>query len=350
MAPKKQSKKDKASASSSKPKKRNPGMDGQEQKTATKASSGKKKAWGKDRGKNKDNEDDDDARGARRTLKPVRIKLNREGRDAILDILHQLHVAGADDGAEDDNDDSEEEDDEEEAEEQGQDSNSASEAESEKGSDPVEVDNSDGDSDFSDRRGQDGFEYDGSFGDMANLMSGLVVNETTLPTDGSDEAVLSIPGGNTTASKASKGSGETRGRSACDQGSGDDSSKSPMVAPGMKRPQGQVKNPLLSGSGTGSGKGSLRSNVTREKLLASMVHEDRKVSREEHRGKGMVPSAAIAAASTKGGGPVGGVDRGYQRPDPPDAGKGNEKVRLEVCGANKKTGAPDLNGKKVRVC
>lgn len=101
MAPKGKSKKDKDSTTGKK-KKAKPGLDGQKQKKSAKAASSKKKAWGKDKGKN---EDDAENEGGGRALKPVRIKLDQEGRDAILDILHQLHVEGAEDGAKDDDDD-----------------------------------------------------------------------------------------------------------------------------------------------------------------------------------------------------------------------------------------------------
>ncbi|CAM9576881.1 unnamed protein product [Ectocarpus sp. 4 AP-2014] len=326
MAPKK-SKKDKKSGESSsssgrkKDKKPKSGPDGTEpKKKGDKAPSRKNKAWGKSKAKNKDG-DDDNTRGG--GLKPVRIKLDKEGQDAILDILHKLHVAGAEDGAEDETDgsdeDSEEDDEEEEEEEDG--GSGDSEEGSEGGSDAdVEID---------DRQGHGDFEYDGSFGDMANLMSGLVVND-------------SAPAESAVSKEASKSSAGN-------------SPPMPGATKERQQQQEQVKNPLLGGSGgTSSGSGSAskraaRSNVTREKLLASMVQEDRKTSKQAPREAGGVSSAAIHAASTVGGGPVSvAVARGYQRPDPPGAGKGNDKVRLEVCGESKKTGAPDLNGKKAR--
>lgn len=73
-----------------------------------------KKVWGKDAaGKKSKNDENEDARGARGALKPVKVKLDKEGRDTILDILHQLHVAGSNDvaqeGADDDTDDEDEE-------------------------------------------------------------------------------------------------------------------------------------------------------------------------------------------------------------------------------------------------
>lgn len=343
MAPKK-SKKELA-AGSSKKKKAKPGLDGQKPKKGEKAPSRKNKAWGKSKVKNRD-DGDGSAGGARSGLKPVRIKLDKEGRDVILDILHKLHVAGAGDGAEDDTDGSDEDEDDEEDEEEGssdEDSEDASEAD-------VEVDDSDGgggdDEDFVDRRGHGDFEYDGSFGEMANLMSDLVVNEAALPA-AAEPASSSGKGLGEEAHLASAGPAKS--------GSGSSKINSPPTTAAKKRQeQEQIKNPLLGGSSGGSSssasKGAARSNVTREKLLASMVQEDRKTSREAQRGVGAVPSAAIHAASTVGGGAVSGAAaaRGYQRPDPPGAGKGSDKVRLEVCGENKKTGAPDLNGKKVR--
>ncbi|CAN0139932.1 unnamed protein product, partial [Hapterophycus canaliculatus] len=243
------------------------------------------------------------------------------------------------DGSDDDDNENEEEDeeDEEEDEEDEEDesgSSDESEEDSGEGSEGEDagigdVDGSDERGDFSDRKGHGDFEYDGSFGDMANLMSGLVINDAALPPP------------------PPTGSGGRTGETA---------PPSAGVTPAEQQRQEQVKNQLLRGPGGGasttsrSSKGAARSNVTREKLLASMVQEDRKTSREAPRGTGGVPSAAIHAASTVGGGPVGGATaRGYQRPDPPGAGKGNEKVRLEVCGENKKTGAPDLNGKKMLV-
>ncbi|CAM9970617.1 unnamed protein product, partial [Ectocarpus fasciculatus] len=331
MAPKK-SKKDKKSGESSssssrkKDKKPKPGPDGKEpKKKGDKAPSRKNKAWGKSKAKNKDGDDDDNTRGG--GLKPVRIKLDKEGRDAILDILHKLHVAGAEDGAQDETDgsdeDSEEGDEDQEEDGGSGDSEEGSEGGSEAG---VEID---------DRQGHGDFEYDGSFGDMANLMSGLVVND-------------SAPAGSAVSIETSKPSA---GNSLPMPGATKERQQ-------QQQQQEQVKNPLLGGSGgTSSGGGgggaskrAERSNVTREKLLASMVQEDRKTSRQAPREAGGVSSAAIHAASTVGGGPVSGaVARGYQRPDPPGAGKGNDKVRLEVCGESKKTGAPDLNGKKARI-
>ena len=354
MAPKK-SKRGSASGSSTK-KKAKPGLDGQKpKKKGEKAPSRKNKAWGKSKVKNKDDDGSSSAGGARSGLKPVRIKLDKEGRDVILDILHKLHVAGEGDGAEDgtdgsdEDDDDEDDDDEEEGSSSDEDSEDASDAD-------VEVDDSDGGGDvedFSGRQGHGDFEYDGSFGDMANLMSDLVVNEEALPAAANGKPASSSAG----ATSASKGSDEReRAASAGPTKSSSGSRKSPPTTGAKTRQeQEQVSNPLLGGSsssssGRSASKGAARSNVTREKLLASMVQEDRKTSREAQKGVGAVPSAAIHAASTVGGGAVSGAAaaRGYQRPDPPGAGKGNDKVRLEVCGENKKTGAPDLNAKKVR--
>ncbi|CAN0267513.1 unnamed protein product, partial [Ectocarpus sp. 12 AP-2014] len=327
MAPKK-SKKDKKSGESSssssrsrkKDKKPKSAPDGKEpKKKGDKAPSRKGKAWGKSKAKNKEG-DDDNTRGG--GLKPVRIKLDKEGRDAILDILHKLHVAGAEDGAEDETDGSDEDSDEDDEDEEEDGGSGDSEEGSEGGSHvDVEID---------DRQGHGDFEYDGSFGDMANLMSGLVVNDSTPA-----ESEVSLE-----ASKSSTGN----------------SLPMPGATKERQQQQEQVKNPLLGGSGgTTSGSSSAskraaRSNVTREKLFASMVQEDRKTSKQAPREAGGVSSAAIHAASSVGGGPVSGaVARGYQRPDPPGAGKGNDKVRLEVCGESKKTGAPDLNGKKASI-
>eukprot|EP00752_Nemacystus_decipiens_P002894 g2693.t1 len=346
MAPKK-SKKSKAK----------PRLDGQKlKKKGEKAPSRKTKAWGKSSVKNKD-DDASGARGARSGLKSVRIKLDKEGRDVILDILHRLHVAGAGDSAKDGTDGSDE-DDEEEGE------SSSSDEESEDASDAdVEVEDSDSDGggdreDFSDRQGHGDFEYDGSFGEMANLMSDLVVNEEALPAAANDKSASSSAAGSASTSKGSDERARTPSAVPAKTSSG--GRKSPPTTGAKKwQDQGQMNNPLLRGSGGGgssttttasANKGAGRSNVTREKLLASMVQEDRKASREAQRGAGAVPSAAIHAASTVGGGAVSGVAaRGYQRPDPPGAGKGNDKIRLEVCGENKRTGAPDLNGKKMLV-
>lgn len=370
MAKKNKDAKKTTDSSGKRSKKGKPAAEGKAQKKGAKAPSAKKKAWGKDKGKNDDRDDEQNAGGARRALKPVRIKLDKEGRDAILDILHQLHVAGGENGAdEDDSEDSE--DSEEDSEDEGGDgrgregessseegTEEGTEEGSEDGSEPVEVDDSDGDGDVFDRQGHGDFEYDGSFGDMANLMSGLVVNETPLPGDANKNSSKKEPRASTTSSaipsKNTEGPGEPRGASGSNDGGSVGTSSSPHVTASKKGTAGPARSKLLGGNRTSSSsslnsKGALRSNVTREKLLASMVQEDRKVSKEEQRGKGGVSSAAIAAASTIGGGPVGGARSGYQRPDPPAAGKGNEKVRLEVCGENKKTGAPNLNGKKVRV-
>lgn len=348
MAPNNNSKKGKASGGSStskKSKKDGSKLDGQK---ASKGASRKK--WGKDRGKTKGDQDGDSG-GGTRGLKPVRIKLGKDGQDAILDILHRLHVAGAGDGAGDDaseydSDDGSDYDEEEgEEEEVGTDSDDREE-ESEDGSEAeLDVD------DLAPRQGQGDFEYNGSFGQMANLMSGLVVNESTVPTNGEHDkdSAASLAGkkGSPT-NKAGKSSGVPEGKSASGRGGSSSNSSSPAVTTGKTRPQESPKNVLLQGGASGSAKGALRSTVTREKLLASMVDEDRKAARDEKYGKGGVPSAAIAAASTVGGAPVG-ADRGYRRPDPPAARKGNNKVRLVVCGEHKKTGAPDFNGKKVRV-
>lgn len=363
MAPKGKSKKDKGSTTGKK--KAKAGLDGTKKHKSAKATSSKKKAWGKVKGKN---EDDAENEGGGRALKPVRIKLNQEGRDAILDILHQLHVDGAEDGAKDDDDDSEddeeeEEEDQEEEEMEEEGDNSSNDDDSggeEDGSDALEIDDSDGDDDggFPETQGYGNFEYDGTFGDMANLMSDLVVNETALPSDatnGDETKALDGHGGSPTASKKLPGSHEPGAGSRSEQGRSTRQKGTQASTVSGKTPQqGLVENALLRGSGgtdksASSAKKALRSNAAREKLLAFMVQDDRKVSRQERPGAGGVPSAAIVAASTVGGGPVGGGSGGYQRPDPPGAGAGNDKVRLEVCAENKKTGAPDLNGKKVRV-
>lgn len=357
MAPKGKVKKDKGSTTGKK-KKAKSGLEGQKKTKTAKGTSTKKKAWGKDKGKNEDNDDNE---GGGRALKPVRIKLDHEGRNAILDILHQLHVDGAEDGAKDGDDDSEDEDEEEEEEDEEEEeeavnSSSGDDSGEEDGSDAVEIDDSDGDSDGG-FPGHGDFEYDGTFGDMANLMSDMVVNETALPSDaanGDETKARDRKGGAATPSSKPSGSGEPGGASRSEQGRSTRKKDSQASTVSGKTPQqGLVDNTLLGGSGT-TGKSAssvkkdaLRSSVTREKLLASMVQEDRKVSKQERPGTGGVPSAAIKAASTVGGGPVG--DSGYRRPDPPGAGSGNDKVRLAVCAEKKKTGAPDLNGKKVRV-
>lgn len=346
MAPKKSKKEKNAESSGKKKKKAKLGLKSQESKKDSKATKGRaEKRWGKNKGKNEDADGDNGATGVRCGLKPVRVKLDKEGHDTIIDILHQLHVAGAGDSAQDDDDD-DETDSEDEAEE-WRSGSSESEEESEDAS--VEVDDSD-DDEFAGKRGHGDFEYDGTFGDMANLMSDLVVNEAALSTGGNGDR------GKTTAEKGASraitdGSGEAVGATPASRKNG-----SPPAATAGKKQQSQERNPLLGGNGTAGGsraKEALRSNVAREKFLASMVQEDRKVSREEQWGKGgggMPISAAIAMASSIGGGTVSAAAaaRGYRRPDPPGAGKGNDKVRLEVCGENKKTGTPDLNGKKVR--
>ncbi|CAB1110716.1 unnamed protein product [Ectocarpus sp. CCAP 1310/34] len=304
MAPKK-SKKDKKSGESSsssrkKDKKPRLGPDGKEpKKKGDKAPSRKNKAWGKSNAKDKDGNDDHTRGGG---LKPVRIKLDKEGRDAILDILHKLHVAGAEDGAEDETDGSEGSDEDSEEDDEHEEENDGS-GDSEEGSGG----GSDADVEIDDRQGHGDFDYDGSFGDMANLMSGLVVNDSAPA-----ESAVSMEASNLSAGNSLPMPGATKER---------------------QQQQEQVKNPLLGGSGgTSSGSGSAskraaRSNVTREKLLASMVQEDRKTSKQVPREAGGVSSAAIHAASTVGGGPVSGaVARGYQRPDPPGAGKGNDKI------------------------
>ena len=358
MAPKGKSKKDKGSTKGKK--KAKTGLDGTKKNKSAKATTSKNKAWGKGNDKNEDAAENE--RGGR-ALKPVRIKLDQEGRDAILDILHQLHVDGAEDGAKDDDDDSDddEEEEEEEVEEEGDDSSNDDDSdEEEDGSDAVEIDDSDGDDDggFHATQGHVDFEYDGTFGDMANLMTDLVVDETALPSDatnGGETRARDGHGGSPAASKNLPGSDDPGAGSRAEQGRSTRKKGAQASTVSGKTPrQGLVENTLLRGSGStgksaSSAKKSLRSNATREKLLASMVQDDRKLSRQEGTGAGGAPSAAIVAASTVGGGPVGGGSGGYQRPDPPGAGAGNDKVRLEVCAENKKTGAPDLNGKKVRV-
>lgn len=348
MAPKKSKKEKNADSSSKKKKKAKLRLKSQESKKDSKATKGRaEKRWGKNKGKNEDADGDNGAMGVRRGLKPVRVKLDKEGHDTIIDILHQLHVAGAEDSAQDDDDDDDDDEtDSEDEVEEWRSGSSESEEESEDAS--VEVDDSD-DDEFAGKRGHGDFEYDRSFGDMANLMSGLVVNEAALSTGGNADR------GKTTAEKGASrvltdGSGEAVGATPASRKNG-----SPPAATAGKKQQAQERSPLLGGNGTAGGsraKGVLRSNVAREKFLASMVQEDRKVSREEQSGKGgegMPVSAAIAMASSIGGGAVSAAAaaRGYRRPDPPGAGKGNDKVRLEVCGESKKTGTPDLNGKKV---
>lgn len=222
------------------------------------------------------------------------MKLDKEGRDTILDILHQLHVAQDDadgdesDSEDDDNgDESEEEDSEtdfdEKLEDDGEDCH---------GDDNVE------------KQGHGDFEYDGSFGELANHLSDLMINDS--PVDGN---------------------------------------KNGDAADGQSKVSTKSKSPTTDRKpSSGSAKCALRSNVTREKLLATMVQEDRKIAREERGAPEGLSSAVIAAAA------VGAtcVKGNYRRPDPPSGGgKGNDKVRLEVCAENKKTGAPDLNGKKV---
>lgn len=359
MAPKGKSKKDKGSTTGKK--KAKSGLDGQEQKKTTKVASTKKKAWGKDKGIHEDN---DDIEGAGHALKSVRIKLDQEGCNAILDILHQLHVDGAEDGAKDDDDDSEDENEEEEEDddegEQEEQNSSGDDSGEEDRSDAVEIDDSDGDGDegFPGKQGHGDFEYDGTFGDMANLTSDMVVNDTALPSDATngDETKARDPSGVATTSKKLPGSDEPGGASRSGQGRSIREKDIEAATVSGKTPQqGLVQNALLGGSGatgkitSSANKGALRSKVAREKLLASMVQEDRKLSKQERPGIGGVPSAAIKAASTVGGSPVGGGVSGYRRPDQPGAGSGNDKVRLVVCAEKKKTGAPDLNGKKVRV-
>lgn len=347
MAPKKSKKEKSGDSRSKKKKKAKLRLKGQKEnkkdRTATKGKA--EKAWGKNKSKKEDADGDNGVTDARRGLKPVRVKLDKEGHDTIIDILHQLHVAGAEDSAEDDDDD-DESNTEDEVEEF---SSGSSESDEESEDASVEVDDSD-DDEFVEKRGHGDFEYDRSFGDMANLMSGLVVNEAALPTGGDGGR------GKTTAEKGASraiadGSGEAMGATPASKRCGN-----PPAATAGKKQQAQERNPLLGGNVTAGGsraKEALRSNIAREKFLASMVQEDRKVSREEQSGKGgggMPVSAAIAIASSIGGGAVSAAAaaRGYRRPDPPGPGKGNDKVRLEVCGENKKTGAPDWNGKKVK--
>lgn len=291
----KKSQKDRVSKDNGgKKKKTKSGLDGQKLKKTTKGTS-RKNAWGKDKNKGRD-DGGGDAKGVRRGLRPVRIKLDQEGRDAILDIMHKLHVSGARDDAVDDDDD----DDHDDKEDNGDD----------------DEEDDDEDSDIDDDCDVN-LEFDGTFAKMANLLSDVELNDEAIPVETPPSGAAQVK----SAQNVVKRENEKRGNDQIGGGSSRGHSSSP--------------------------KGILRSNTAREKLLASMVKEDRKVSRDEDRNKGAVPAAAIAAASVVGGGSVEAAARGYQRPDPPVPGTGNDKVRLAVCGEKKKTGAPDLNTKKV---
>lgn len=273
------------------------------------------KAWGKDRGSraNKD-ADDEPTRAARGALKPVKLKLDSEGRDTILDILHQLHVAGMDDGAQDDDTDEIGSESEEEESEEG-DAEDSSETDDD-GDDDADVDADDKDVGV---KGHGDCEYDGSFGDMANLLSGLTVNESDLSGDSDGEARNST-GTMKTGNNQNKTSDEISS----------ETGKSPSTSKRKSTPS-RIK-------------GALRSNVTREKLLATMIEEDRKLAKEERRrAPPQGSSSAVIAAAAVG---ATSVSDKYRRPDAP-SGNGSDKVRVEVCAENRKTGAPDLNGKKV---
>lgn len=309
MAPKKSQKDRGSKDNGGKKKKAKSGSDGQKLKKTPKGTS-RKNAWGKDKNKGTGDDGGGDAKGVRHGFKPVRIKLDQEGRDAILDIMQQLHVAGARDDAVDDDDDGDDDHDGEE--ETGDDD--------EEDNNDEEDDDDDGDIDDDDDVGP---ELDGTFAKMANLMSDVVLNDEVIPAEtGKSRTPPSRAAQVKPADNGFKQQNEQRGN---DQLRGNSS-------------RGQSSSP----------KGLLRSNTAREKLLASMVKEDRKVSRDKDRNRGAVPAAAIAAASVVGGGSVEAAARGYQRPDPPVPGAGNDKVRLAVCGEKKKTGAPDVNAKKVR--
>lgn len=305
MAPKKSQKDRVSKDNGGKKKKAKSGSDGQKLKKTPKGMS-RKNAWGNDKNKGRGDDRGGDAKGIRRGLKPVRIKLDQEGRDAILDIMQQLHVAGDRDDAVDDDDDDADYDDKEDNGDDGEEDN---------GDDDEEDDDGDGDID----EGYDvGLELDGTFAKMANLLSDVVLNDEAIPAETSPLRAAQVK----STDNVVKRQNEKRGNDQHGGGSSRGHSSSP--------------------------KGLLRSNTAREKLLASMVKEDRKVSKDEDRNKGTVPAAAIAAASVVGGGSVESAARRYQRPDPPVPGTGNDKVRLAVCGEKKKTGVPDLNTKKVR--
>lgn len=271
-----------------------------------------KKAWGKDAGKQKQ---DDSPRAARGALKPVKVKLDEQGRDTILDILHQLHVAGMDDGVQgadeaDDDHPSVEEDGEQllESEE------TVDEADSE-------------DEDMDGAIYAESTEFDGSFAEMANLMSGMVVNEEDLRRDDNDTTSSDI--------------GKEGARLDLNHGNNTPGN------PGRKAANSPENISGADDLGSGS-KALLPSKLTREELLAVMVAEDRKLAKEERAKSGVrtekMKTAVAAATATSRG--FAGVGR--ERASAND-GVMSEKVRLELCVEHKKTGAPDLNTKKVKL-
>lgn len=250
----------------------------------------------------------------------MKLKLNKECGDTILDILHKLHVASMDDddGGQDDADDDEDESesDEEQGVGEGEDGSGTDES-GEDSTDDSSEEGDDGDGqDAQNSQGHGDFEYDGSFGVMANQLSDLTVNDSLISAD----------------------RGTTDGQSSKNESMKKAKKNAASEAPNSEQSRMTDKKSPSSGIV----KKALRSTVTREELLATMVREDRKLAREE-RGEPEGLSSAVVAAAAVGATSVKG---NYRRPDPP-SGRGNDKVRLEVCAENKKTGAPDLNGKKV---
>lgn len=279
----------------SKPKKDKPAPSNQKNAGAP------KKAWGKKSSTDKQG----DVHTAQKTLKSVKVKLDKEGRDTILDILHRLHVIGVNDGA----------------------SDSGSSHNGDLQEDTFsEDDNNDGADDGADAEDEESedmetLDRDSSFAKMANLMCGLAVNETDICSGGGEEFEASAENDSGKASHDSSASCNeavtSTPRSRCDNGQGEQPAKR-----------------ILS------------TNVTRKSLLAAMVAEDRQSAKERRR-KSEVPSAAIAAAAVGASSMVRTATRARVPPLDTSRSNGNEKVRLEVCTAKKRTTIPNLESKKV---
>ncbi|CAM9910316.1 unnamed protein product [Choristocarpus tenellus] len=253
----------------------------------------KVKAWGK--GTEGSGRGGAEERAARGALKPVKLDLDKEGRDAILDILHKLHIEGASDGEEDEDHELEDEDEDDDLDEE------------DSVDDVEEVDKSEDDTLGSggtkDGRieGDGGFEYDGTFGVMANMISSTVVNDSQLVVAG------------TKTSKTGRGRADG------------------------KREDVERERGSFGGKGDEHDRGMSQKKKERDKLLTAMITEDRRTSKKSqaHQSSSM-PSTVVEHG-----------EKQYQRPERQE--KMKEKVRLEVCAEKKKDGRPDVNNKKVVV-
>lgn len=240
------------------------------------------------------------------------MELDRDGRDIILDILHQLHVAGMDDVQDENEPENTDDGDELESNEGENDDEGALYS-----GDSGDVFGDEYSEEDEEESEDDEFtEYDGTFAKMANLMSGLVINETEVTeddlgaNDGSDD-------------------GKPKRESSVSHTPTQDTATQP-------------KGKRLGFSGSPGPDGA----PTREQLLATMVAEDRRLANEEPQNG--VPADVVEAAAMGASSLPRASWKGRNRRQEASGGGGGGKVRLEVCTESKKTGAPDVKSKKVR--